>query len=223
MMNINIKEEGKMVNKIIIGTACACLAALSFNGNAAIITRGYLTTNDDGSTNIITDSLNNVEYLRLDVLADLNYAQTLTVLATQDGGGWSIANASDAIKFTNALTSGASRCRHDGTNVIQSFCGSVFQWAEGDLGENYTEFSDLAWFLDDSGEADYIQITNLRDLYIFDSTMAGSDEFSATGSQSDIAVSWLVVRPAVVPIPTAFWLFGSGLIGLVGVARRKKS
>ena len=29
--------------------------------------------------------------------------------------------------------------------------------------------------------------------------------------------------PTVVPIPAAVWLFGSGLIGLVGVARRKKA
>jgi len=29
--------------------------------------------------------------------------------------------------------------------------------------------------------------------------------------------------PAVVPEPAAVWLFGSGLLGLVGVARRKKS
>ena len=27
----------------------------------------------------------------------------------------------------------------------------------------------------------------------------------------------------VVPIPAATWLFGSGLIGLIGIARRKKS
>jgi len=26
-----------------------------------------------------------------------------------------------------------------------------------------------------------------------------------------------------VPVPAAVWLFGSGLIGLVGVARRKKA
>ena len=28
--------------------------------------------------------------------------------------------------------------------------------------------------------------------------------------------------PAIVPIPVAVWLFGSGLIGLIGIARRKK-
>ena len=26
---------------------------------------------------------------------------------------------------------------------------------------------------------------------------------------------------SVVPVPAAFWLFGSGLLGLVGIARRK--
>ena len=36
----------------------------------------------------------------------------------------------------------------------------------------------------------------------------------------------LAVRPgdvATVPVPAAVWLFGSGLLGLVGVARRKAS
>ena len=32
-----------------------------------------------------------------------------------------------------------------------------------------------------------------------------------------------VVNAAPVPVPAAVWLFGSGLLGLVGVARRKKS
>jgi hypothetical protein len=32
----------------------------------------------------------------------------------------------------------------------------------------------------------------------------------------------LTVVPAPVPVPAAVWLFGSGLLGLVGVARRKK-
>jgi len=33
----------------------------------------------------------------------------------------------------------------------------------------------------------------------------------------------LLVRSTVVPVPAAVWLFGSGLIGLVGFARRKKA
>ena len=30
------------------------------------------------------------------------------------------------------------------------------------------------------------------------------------------------ITPAVVPVPAAVWLFGSGLIGIIGVARQKK-
>ena len=33
----------------------------------------------------------------------------------------------------------------------------------------------------------------------------------------------LVWKGAVVPVPAAVWLFGSGLLGLVGIARRKKA
>ena len=54
--------------------------------------------------------------------------------------------------------------------------------------------------------------------------------FSHTGTQSYTSKSsdnpsWAVHDGDVsaVPIPAAIWLFGSGLIGLIGVARRKKS
>jgi len=36
-------------------------------------------------------------------------------------------------------------------------------------------------------------------------------------------VSGTLIGVEVVPVPPAVWLFGSGLIGLIGVARRKKS
>lgn len=47
------------------------------------------------------------------------------------------------------------------------------------------------------------------------------------GWQSDTYASpslgHALVRVSAVPIPAAVWLFGSGLLGLVGVARRKKA
>jgi uncharacterized membrane protein len=34
--------------------------------------------------------------------------------------------------------------------------------------------------------------------------------------------AWLVQLPTAVPVPAAVWLFGSGLLGLIGLARRNK-
>ncbi|HHJ36602.1 MAG TPA: VPLPA-CTERM sorting domain-containing protein [Gammaproteobacteria bacterium] len=54
----------------------------------------------------------------------------------------------------------------------------------------------------------------------------------STGYQANSNVkgnlyAWAVqsgnVGTAVVPIPAAVWLFGSGLIGLIGLTRRKKA
>ena len=35
--------------------------------------------------------------------------------------------------------------------------------------------------------------------------------------------SYLVRETAVVPVPAAIWLFGSGVLGLIGIAKRKKA
>lgn len=59
------------------------------------------------------------------------------------------------------------------------------------------------------------------------------DNPSFTGSWLDNALNQVAspsytgvsvtVESAVIPVPAAVWLFGSGLIGLVGMARRKKA
>ncbi|MDH5570779.1 MAG: VPLPA-CTERM sorting domain-containing protein [Gammaproteobacteria bacterium] len=46
--------------------------------------------------------------------------------------------------------------------------------------------------------------------------------YGAVGTMSGYPVSQ-VITPAAVPVPAAVWLFGSGLIGLLGVVRRRKS
>lgn len=49
---------------------------------------------------------------------------------------------------------------------------------------------------------------------------------NASASSVDIngvTTASLIVKASVVPVPAAVWLFGSGLIGLIGIARRKKA
>jgi hypothetical protein len=67
--------------------------------------------------------------------------------------------------------------------------------------------------------------------YKFDCTALGDgqcDSFdlqvSFTGSGGDDAISFTArheINP--IPVPAAVWLFGSGLLGMVGIARRKKA
>ena len=53
------------------------------------------------------------------------------------------------------------------------------------------------------------------------------DKYAAWWYQDDSAetgeISVLVEPPSAVPIPAAAWLFGSAILGLLGVARRKKA
>lgn len=45
----------------------------------------------------------------------------------------------------------------------------------------------------------------------------------AAGNEDQATLELRGVGIAPIPIPAAFWLFGSGLLGLVGIARRKKA
>ena len=194
---------------------------------AATVTHGSLTSDD--TTHVIQDSLNNYEWLRLNVLAPLTYQQTLDVLDIQDGGGWIIAGYDLANLFVDALLSTAgSAC----TLTVGS-CGNVADWVDGDFGANFNGDWDYAWYLTDTGNAGFFAIGDAGDVALRTpgnvlDNMTASDSFSSIGSQPDIP--WLVYRelaaPAVfassaVPVPAAIWLFGSGLLGLVAVARRR--
>jgi len=86
--------------------------------------------------------------------------------------------------------------------------------------------------------------TSIMDIYIEDDTASPYETVLAPADEYTLFVSMLAdadllsgpdfmtsdasglmffdITPVVVPIPTAAWLFGSGLIGLVAVARRKK-
>jgi hypothetical protein len=56
----------------------------------------------------------------------------------------------------------------------------------------------------------------------FDPNALGEYNFGISVGQSGWGVENVRMDVQVVPVPAAVWLFGSGLIGLVGLARRKK-
>ena len=51
----------------------------------------------------------------------------------------------------------------------------------------------------------------------------GATTGGGDGSFADVFYDNIVIDVAAVPVPAAVWLFGSGLIGLVGVARKRNA
>lgn len=68
------------------------------------------------------------------------------------------------------------------------------------------------------GSLDFFSYVRLTD----DSTEGQQGSGGTIGADID-AVGAISSAAPVVPIPAAVWLFGSGLLGLIGIARRKKS
>jgi len=85
-------------------------------------------------------------------------------------------------------------------------------------GENYTCRSQTSVYFD---------IDHSPVMVFMDGTKGHSSTelapFTLSLGQISNSTGSFLVRTNVVPIPAAIWLFGSGLIGLVGIARRKKA
>jgi len=70
--------------------------------------------------------------------------------------------------------------------------------------------------------------STLPELINLDGFIAGAGEFAQWDGEADDWGAWAQFRAdsvnvSTVPVPGAVWLFGSGLLGLIGVARRKKT
>ena len=72
-----------------------------------------------------------------------------------------------------------------------------------------------------SGSDNFILGLNFGGTWLSDSSIVdnGGNSYSV---YFDNGGNLLQVDVQVIPVPAAVWLFGSGLIGLIGVARRKK-
>lgn len=109
---------------------------------------------------------------------------------------------------------------YDGVTDYAGTSGSSFTGLSGSLTEVSSSFS----------AADFALFTGLGTIDLDMSAQGfstGSGSGNLTTQFSTFADASVTVTynysVAAVPVPAAVWLFGSGLIGLVGVARRKQS
>ena len=210
-----------MIYKSIIGTSCACLAAVSISANAALLPRlgglAYYDTDAD-----------------LTWLADANYAQTIGFsvdgLMTWDdanawvGGldvagvtGWRLPDTIQPDASCDAQGAGESF----GLNCTGSEMGNLF----------YNVLGNSAGVLSNTGPFNTVKsgvywsateyALNTSRVWAFSMGSGNQSNRNKTSGGYAWAVQSGDVGAAVVPIPAAVWLFGSGLLGLVGFARRK--
>ena len=226
-----------MVYKSLMGATCACLAVASFSADAALISRlGGLAYYDD---------VNNLTWL-----ADANYAMTSGFdgdgLMTWDAAnawvaglnvagitGWRLPDTidvgNDGTTFTNVyqgVDAGYNISTHsEMSNTFYNVLGNIAFYDTAGIGpqlgyglSSTDSFSNLQsnnyW-----SATEYAPNTGLAWVFSMGTGVQGNSNKSSSG------YAWAVQTGDVsaVPVPAAMWLFGSGLLGLIGVARRKKT
>lgn len=192
--------------------------AVSSSANAAFVERlgglayydtelgiSWLTDANAGAGSAYDDGTNNVDG-RMSWGNANNWAASLNVAGIT---GWRLAsmdvNGDDAVVVCSSASATDCKDNEYGYHFYQNDINSMFP----DVFENIQ--TNNYWSSTDSG----------GDAWLFDFNY--NDGSQLTSSQNYKAYAWAVYDGDVgaVPIPAAAWLFGSGLLCLAGVTRRK--
>jgi len=106
------------------------------------------------------------------------------------------------------------------TGFIVNFTGD---WTF-DFGANYNgfELTDVSDDIPDFSAFDWMLTTNT--LLTMDNVMIGTSKMGIDWKGLEVnSNSYIQLEVSAVPVPAAIWLFGSALIGLVGMSRRTKA
>ena len=104
-------------------------------------------------------------------------------------------------------------------------------WTQDEFGLGtltITDFTDPPatsgkWTLTEGSVAPLFYVDKYNGLYDLYTYMGTGLPYSDTWSHTEKFATSHISVYGVVPVPAAVWLFGSGLLGLVGMARRKKA
>ena len=217
---------GELLYDVITGDISLNTDLSSTTGNVATLGGGLIWTMGDGSTLSVGSLFGNADPI-------LSFGLGASTGDTGSTFGFNFdlpialsgpinANSSVSYSLTSTTSEGAQIAPVVGSNIVSAYevdtsvgglptlnkgvdVGNTFFFTEGPLTQNSSVFTASNTF---TGNLAYDLMTVKVDFSL--------------SADSNVGISGFVQQTAV-PVPAAVWLFGSGLIGLVGVARRKKA
>ena len=199
--------------KYIIGAACSCISIISFGANAALVERlgglAYYDTDIDitwiANANLAASNTFGVVGINIDGSMDWATANSWINAMNIDGGIGYLGYNDWRLPIT---TQPLIEMEH--LNTVEGI-----YW---DSSESEAPFTNLQFNEYWSG-TEYASDTSKAWAYSFDLGGLGAFDKSYSGNYT-----WAVRSGDVssVPIPAGAWLFGSGLLGLMGIVRHRK-
>lgn len=202
----------------LLGAACACLSVMPFNASAALI--------DNGNTTI--DTATGLEWLDL----TLTQGQSYNNIVIDGFGGYAVqgyvhATTEQLCGLFGSLGDDMTGCTDATNNVLNIIEQSTATTLTNYLGVTFSDPTNSGAYglFDDGSDTDI----GLGCVEVGSTGTCKSDTgplvyrllgWATKADYHSTAGNWLV-RPSQVPVPAAVWLFGSGLLGLIGVAKRK--
>ena len=222
-----------MAIKSIIGATCVCLAIVSFNVSAALI-----SANDSffGVDSLTIDTSTNLAWLDLSITEGISFneisgelgiggiyygyryaspdevfflfveAQIPDINSVGDFGIGTVANATPALALIELM--GPTSQTHQGVTLSE-----INGFSSQHVFMNGFDLIQMPYVRVREGVTTQEGLQSFGEAFTTGTWIFPSNPYEGVGS-------WLV-KSTVVPIPSAVWLFGSGLIGLVGFARRR--